>query len=222
MNGAADMRHHRLRAFVLASVIAHGIALIGWATSTQFGGQMQTVLSVNLVTDESLARPTVARINESSNAAKADTRDAATENRATAARTSAQPAVAPADDKLSDPERQRNSSQAIAASSTDATGANARAQIQARLRADLARHFDYPWLARLRGWEGSVLLGFIVRAGGSLNDVRVVRSSGFAVLDRSAVDSLQKIERIPEAVAWLQGRDIEMQLPIVYRLKGER
>ena len=34
MNGAADMRHHRLRAFVLASVIAHGIALIGWTAST--------------------------------------------------------------------------------------------------------------------------------------------------------------------------------------------
>ena len=93
MNGATDMRHHRLRVFVLASVIAHGVALIGWTASTQFGGQMQTVLSVNLVTDESRARPTVARINESSNAAKADARDTTTENRATAARTSAQPAV---------------------------------------------------------------------------------------------------------------------------------
>ena len=222
MNGATDMRHHRLRVFVLASVIAHGVALIGWTASTQFGGQMQTVLSVNLITDESRARPAVARINESSNAAKADARDAATENHTTAARTSAQPALAPADDKLSDPGKQRNSSQAIAASGTDATGTNARMQIQAHLRANLARHFDYPWLARLRGWEGSVLLGFIVRAGGNLNDVHVVHSSGFAVLDRSAVDSLQKIERIPEAVTWLQGRDIEMQLPIIYHLKGER
>ncbi len=222
MNGAADMRHHRLRAFVLASAIAHGVALIGWTASTRFGGQIQTVLSVNLVMDESRASPAAARINESSNAAKAGARDATAENRVTAARTSAQPALAPADDKLSDPGKQRNSSQAIAASGTDATGANARAQIQSRLRADLARHFDYPWLARLRGWEGNVLLSVIVQANGRLDAIRVVRSSSFAVLDRAAVDSLRKVERIPEAVAWLQGRDIEMQLPIVYHLQGER
>ncbi|HLD14059.1 MAG TPA: energy transducer TonB [Burkholderiales bacterium] len=108
-----------------------------------------------------------------------------------------------------------------AASGTDAAGAEARARIEAQLHTSLARHFDYPYVARLRGWEGSVLLAFIVQASGNLNDIRIVRSSGFAVLDHSAVDSLKKVQHMPEAMAWLQGRDIEMQLPIIYRLKGE-
>lgn len=66
-----------------------------------------------------------------------------------------------------------------------------------------------------------MLLAFIVQASGNLNDIRIVRSSGFAVLDHSAVDSLKKVQRLPETVAWFQGRDIEMQLPVIYRLKGE-
>ena len=115
----------------------------------------------------------------------------------------------------------RDTSPTAAASGTDTTGAEARARIEARLHTSLARHFDYPYVARLRGWEGSVLLAFIVQASGNLNDIRIVRSSGFALLDHSAVDSLKKVQHLPEAVAWLQGRDIEMQLPVIYRLKGE-
>lgn len=202
-------RHPHLRAFVLGSLAVHGLLLVVWTSSVQFGAEPRVSLSVRLDGDhkttpvgrkDSALRPPTERIE-----------------RAPAPAAEPVPVTAQAGGE-------RETARAAPTTSAVATGNDdvVRARIEAQLRTDLARHFDYPWLARLRGWEGGVLLAFIVRAGGSLNDVRVVRSSGFAVLDRSAVDSLQKIERIPEAVAWLQGRDIEMQLPIVYHLKGER
>jgi len=92
------------------------------------------------------------------------------------------------------------------------------AQIRARLRTDLARYFDYPYVARLRGWEGTVLLGLRVEADGRLDRITIERSSGYALLDHSALNSLARLGRLAEASQWLDGRDMDMQLPVIYRL----
>jgi len=97
-----------------------------------------------------------------------------------------------------------------------------RAWISARVEADLARHFDYPYLARLRGWEGTVWLAFRLEADGRLEAVRLARSSGFAALDSAALHSLERVERLPQAVAWLQGHPLDIELPVIYRLVGVR
>ena len=96
--------------------------------------------------------------------------------------------------------------------------AASRARIRARLLGDLARHFDYPLLARIRGWEGTVLLKLRVESDGHLDRIRVERSSGYAVLDHSALNSLNRLGHLTEAASWLNGRGIDMQLPVIYRL----
>ncbi|MBI3575004.1 MAG: energy transducer TonB [Gammaproteobacteria bacterium] len=222
MNHETGTRRRRLRGFVLGSLVVHGLVLAGCGTAVRFGGEGQTVLSVTFATDAREARPALAR------PATRTTNDDMMLNR---------PHNAPAQthalrdesttmkhamrDNTVSRDTRRDTSPTAAASGTDTAGAEARARIEAQLHTSLARHFDYPYVARLRGWEGNVLLAFIVQASGNLNDIRIVRSSGFAVLDHSAVDSLKKVQHLPEAVAWLQGRDIEMQLPVIYRLKGE-
>ncbi|MHB8741575.1 MAG: energy transducer TonB family protein [Sulfuricaulis sp.] len=95
----------------------------------------------------------------------------------------------------------------------------ASAQIRARLNTDLARYFDYPYVARLRGWEGTVLLAFNIEANGRLEKIRIAHSSGYAVLDDSALSTLRKVERLAETVDWFQGREQTMQIPVVYRLR---
>jgi protein TonB len=94
-------------------------------------------------------------------------------------------------------------------------------RIKARLYTDLARHFDYPGIARQRGWEGRVMLAVNVASDGQLQQIRVARSSGFAILDDSALQSLRQVDRIGEAVALLNGRMLAMQIPVIYRLQGE-
>ena len=111
-----------------------------------------------------------------------------------------------------------------AAPVTPAVGDTARdtvTTIEARLHADLARYFDYPALARLLGWEGRVMVAFDVESDGRLRKIHVARSSGFALLDSSALHSLRRVERIIEAADLLQGRRLAMQIPIIYRLQGD-
>ncbi|NPV05278.1 MAG: energy transducer TonB [Syntrophaceae bacterium] len=50
---------------------------------------------------------------------------------------------------------------------------------------------DYPRAARLKGWEGLVLVDAEVGADGTVEDVRLKASSGHAVLDRSALAAVR-------------------------------
>lgn len=92
--------------------------------------------------------------------------------------------------------------------------------LNARLRIDLARHFSYPAIARRRGWEGAVRLKFTVQSDGRLTDVRIVQSSGYRLLDSSALRTLQGVGYLPEAVAWVNGQTLDVELPVIYRLRG--
>jgi len=94
-------------------------------------------------------------------------------------------------------------------SSPDAT-----AHVRARVLNDLARYFYYPPIARLRAWEGRVLLAFRVEADGLLHEPRLVRTSGFGVLDEAALHSLRKVVRVADA----GGPRLDMEIPVIYRL----
>jgi TonB family protein len=87
-----------------------------------------------------------------------------------------------------------------------------------QLHTALSRHLVYPPLARQRGWEGTVLLGLRVEADGALEQVRLRGSSGYDVLDQAAVESLHRVGRLAEATAWLRGRALELQMPVIYRI----
>lgn len=216
-------RHPNLRSFVLGSVAVHGLLLAVWATSVQFGAEPRMALSVRLDGDRETALQgrTACGADGCQTAQPRRANHAARPQAERAARAPA-PVVVPASTTApADGEHEAVPTVPAAGATKTGNDDEIRARIQSRLRLDLARHFDYPWIAQLRGWEGDVLLGVIVQASGRLDAIRVVRSSGFAVLDRSAVDSLRKVERIPEAVAWLRGRDLEMHLPVVYRLEGK-
>jgi protein TonB len=76
----------------------------------------------------------------------------------------------------------------------------------------------YPMLAWRRGWEGLVQLGFRVGHGGTIHDVHVTRSSGYAVLDQSALRALQRVQSVPRD-AWIEGYSAELELSVVYQLR---
>lgn len=91
------------------------------------------------------------------------------------------------------------------------------AQVEARLRTHLAQHFVYPELARRRGWEGEVVLRLRIVPPGTIEHVQVARSSGYDVIDRAAMRALGRAELSGAAVL---SQSFEMQLPIIYRLRG--
>ena len=50
----------------------------------------------------------------------------------------------------------------------------------------------YPPMARRRGYEGTVLLVVLVEKQGTVKDLRVLRTSGYPVLDQAALDAVRK------------------------------
>lgn len=208
----------RLAFFALASAVLHGALLLAAsAPAAWFGGHPVTVLSVSLTVADDHSRPARARL--------APWRRRAPDPAGTAA--AAVPATGRAAGSAALASRGHSSSppppaQAAAAAPSDGhtmQEQEARARIQARLHALLDRYFEYPYAARLRGWQGEVWLRLRVLADGRLDDLRVTRSSGFAVLDRSALHSLARVGRLEEAVEWLAGRSLDMQIAVVYRLR---
>jgi protein TonB len=95
---------------------------------------------------------------------------------------------------------------------------NTSKSISAALRNQLAQHFEYPWLARKRGWQGRVLLSLRVASNGDLSEWKVVQTSGYRTLDQSALKAAQRIEHLPQAEHWLKGGSLEVRLPVQYTL----
>ena len=72
----------------------------------------------------------------------------------------------------------------------------------------------YPERARRMGWEGKVVLSFTVHENGSIDDVKIIDSSGFSVLDENARETIAKTDlkrKVPVRLVVL--------LPVEYRLR---
>ena len=82
----------------------------------------------------------------------------------------------------------------------------------------MASRFEYPWLARKRSWQGQVTLSLQVDSSGSLSNWRISRTSGYSVLDRSALKAAKAIRYLPEAEALLDGQLLHLLIPVHYQL----
>jgi protein TonB len=81
------------------------------------------------------------------------------------------------------------------------------------LRDAIQRGIAYPAVARRMGWEGRVVVAFLILPDGTVRNVRVVRGSGFAVLDRNAVEAVRTASPFPRPPA-----EAEVLTPVVYKL----
>lgn len=93
-----------------------------------------------------------------------------------------------------------------------------RARILQQVRRDLAQYFYYPPLARRKGMQGTVLLGFGISGQGAIHNIHVVKSSGYAILDLAAQDAMQRLETLSWYTAAMHGMNMDLELPIIFRL----
>lgn len=94
---------------------------------------------------------------------------------------------------------------------------NARIVTQ-RLTIAFSEHFNYPRLAQRNGWQGIVKLGLRIEPNGQLSRIRVVSTSGFPVLDKAALDTLNRIAILQDVKRWLNGAHFDTVLPVEYKL----
>lgn len=91
-------------------------------------------------------------------------------------------------------------------------------RLQTSLHHRFNARFDYPLIARIKGWQGQVTLGLRVEPDGTLTHLRVIDTSGYAILDQASLRTLKGIARVPPAADWLGGRHVDLELPVEYRL----
>lgn len=93
------------------------------------------------------------------------------------------------------------------------------ALLLSQVKKQIKKHFVYPRMARRMGWQGEVLLSFSVDSIGLIHTVHIKKSSGYALLDDSAITALNSIgtinlKNIMSANSW------QLEIPIIYRLEG--
>ena len=96
--------------------------------------------------------------------------------------------------------------------------AEALARYRQRLTSLLARQQTYPRIAEMRGWEGEVRLRLRVARKGQLLAVALDRSSGHAVLDDHAAAMLAALGSLPPLPEAVEGGEIQVVVPVNYRL----
>lgn len=88
-----------------------------------------------------------------------------------------------------------------------------------KLHSRLSQYLTYPLRARKRGWQGKVMVALHINEHGQLNKPQLARSSGYTLLDHSAIDAVGKLQHIsmPQHLGPPQAMDL--LLPINYQLQ---
>ena len=81
----------------------------------------------------------------------------------------------------------------------------------------LARQFKrYPPLARENNWEGRAEVRLRFAPGGKRPSIDLLKSSGYPILDRQAIDTMSKaVVPVPES---LRGRQFALDVPVIFNL----
>lgn len=71
----------------------------------------------------------------------------------------------------------------------------------------------YPKIAEQREWEGQVVVSFVIFLDGGVKDIKIVKSSGREILDKSAMEAVAIASPFPKPPAAL-----ELKMPVTYKL----
>ncbi len=77
---------------------------------------------------------------------------------------------------------------------------------------------EYPLIARRRGFQGTVVLEVMVKPNGRVGELRVLKSSGYKVLDRAASASVRDWIFIP-AIKGNEKIEMWVRVPVSFQLK---
>lgn len=60
------------------------------------------------------------------------------------------------------------------------------------IKESIRKNMVYPLVARKNGWQGRVLVSFVICLDGRVEEIRIEESSGFALLDKNAIDIIKR------------------------------
>lgn len=93
------------------------------------------------------------------------------------------------------------------------------ARYQRAVRRKVERKKHYPPGSRRSGETGVVRVRFVIESSGGIRDIRVVKSSGHALLDRAAQQAVQQAAPFPPIPPELKKSSLTLILPVSFHLK---
>lgn len=219
------MISHNIKWFLGLSVAVHAVALLALAQpENSIGASGRTLLlSVSDRSGESVSQPPAATENEMEVVADAPvlqpqaTLPVITDTAPAKQRPADQP-VAQAQPETA-VENRSDKSQSMQASSTTISREQQQQHLRASVMAFITGQLNYPAIARRKGWQGVVKLQLLIESDGHISDLHIQQTSGYALLDKAALSSLQ-LAHVPDAAQWLDGKAVSIVVPVEYRLVG--
>ncbi len=77
----------------------------------------------------------------------------------------------------------------------------------------IAAQLVYPPMARRMNWGGKVAVAFVIAEDGSVHSIRVVETSGFPLLDKSALEAVIRVAPFPKPPV-----RAEITVPVSFRI----
>ena len=115
---------------------------------------------------------------------------------------------------------QLESQQPVASKDSQPSFEQSKNAILGNIQSRLSQYLSYPELARRKGWQGIVVVSLIVNESGNFKDIQVNSSSGFAILDNTALTALKKLNTIDIKKEFNLALNTTLEIPIHFKLKG--
>ena len=77
----------------------------------------------------------------------------------------------------------------------------------------------YPNWAKKQGFEGAVCLKFVILYNGVCKDIKIIKPSGFNILDKEAVSTIKRAQPFPPIPPELKTSSLTMEVSIVFTLQ---
>ena len=82
------------------------------------------------------------------------------------------------------------------------------------------RYKRYPAQAMEKGWQGRVEIRLTVGANGVLQTAVIKTSSGYQLLDDTALDMIRKARPLTPLPQGLRGREFVVDVPVIFDLRA--
>ncbi|MBA4390965.1 MAG: hypothetical protein C0399_08505 [Syntrophus sp. (in: bacteria)] len=88
------------------------------------------------------------------------------------------------------------------------------AEHYAYIRNLIMKHLKYPQMAKKMGWKGKVVVSFLIKESGRVDNSKIIISSGYDVLDRNVLSVIKEVQPFPKPPV-----KAELIIPITYKLE---
>jgi len=83
----------------------------------------------------------------------------------------------------------------------------------------IAKYKQYPKIAQMRGWQGTVIADLEIDSKGAVISIKIKKSSTYEVLDNEALEMIKKASPFPAPPESLRGKNFNVLVPISFKLE---